>query len=112
DIENLMHFDSEVPYLVGGWGKVQNPRFPGKVELDRANHPAWWKYRAFELLLEDGDYDRAAWVDDNLGRLPSWRPCDNYSRLLLRTHESAALLPKDLDTLENWLNRTRQDYEN
>lgn len=110
NIEGLMTLEAEQPTIEAGWGRVPNPRLPQKVETHRETSPLWWKYPAFELLIRDGGFERAAWLDDNLGKIPSWRARDTFPLLLLRTDETAGMLPEDLDKLERWLNAKESDY--
>jgi hypothetical protein len=97
------HFDSS-----GGVGEfVANPAFDGHTG-DRPDRADWWKFRSWELLLEDLKPERAAWLDDDLGRAQAkavthLRPQVTPERFLYKTHSTAGLLHSDVDKLEAWL---------
>lgn len=107
-LEGLLTHRAVHPMVSTGWGGVAvDPRFDGRSNRE-PHSPAWWKLRSWELLLEELQPERAAWVDDDLGRAHGkgtyeFRPQVTPERFLYRTHSVAGLLHTDLDKLEAWL---------
>lgn len=108
-LEGLMQLRAPYFKVSTGWGgSGVDPDFAGRAG-DEPNRPDWWKFRSWELLLESVKPDRAAWLDDDLGRAQGkgtveFRPQMTDKLLLHRTHEKAGLLHSDVDKLEAWLN--------
>lgn len=67
----------------------------------------WWKYRSAELLLEEFNPKRFAWVDGDLGinagRNDPWYVRNVTYERLLKTHDVAGMLPEHLNVLDKWL---------
>lgn len=107
-LEGLLPVRALHPNISTGWGESESPDFAGRSSLE-VERPSWWKFRSWELLLEEVKPERAAWVDDDLGRAhgkgtAEFRPQVTHERFLLRTHAVAGLLHEDVDKLEAWLN--------
>jgi len=109
-LEGLLEL--RAPYLTVemGWGKVPNPLLPANVNSN-THSPNWWKFHAWEALLDLNNFQRGAWLDDDLGRAKGgpgnkYTPGESFDRLLLRTNPQAGMLSGDLDKLESWLDRT------
>ena len=84
-----------------------DPAFVGRDGL-ATYMPSWWKFRSWELLLEDVKPERAAWLDDDLGRAhgkgsETYRPQVTEKLFLYRTHAVAGMLHEDVNKLEAWL---------
>lgn len=107
-LQGLMEHKALYPTYTDDFGDtVTLPEFAGRAS-DRAYLPTWWKFRAWELLLDDVKPERAAWIDDDLGRAQGkgaslYRPHVTPTRFLYRTHAVAGLLHEDMDKLEAWV---------
>lgn len=109
-LTDLVSLEAEWPYVKTGWGGdfILPTYCQNKKRLESARTPDWWKFIAWEKLISEGNFERAAWIDDEVG-LAQGKGADAYkarateTRYLLRTHEIAGLLDEDLDKLEAWL---------
>jgi hypothetical protein len=107
-LEGLMQFRAPHFKTPLGWnGYGVDPAFEGRSG-EYPTRPDWWKFRAWELVLDEHKPDRAAWFDDDLGSakgkgVDEFRPRVTPDRFLYRTHSVAGLLHTDLDKLDKWL---------
>lgn len=113
EVETLLGLDGvmkfRAPYMTtpGAWGSVTDTRFAGATG-DSPRRMDWWKFRSWELLLDDLKPSRSAWLDDDLGYASGkgageYKPRVTDDLFLYRTHDLAGLLHSDLDKLEAWL---------